>query len=147
MIDLSTIEARKALAGKYAAKYGLDPVLVCAVCEQESAWNPWAYRYEPGFFAKYVSPLGLKDGTEAIMRSTSWGLMQVMGQVAREHGYKATFLSSLCDPDTGVDVGCDVLKSKLALGGGDVRAGLLRWNGGGSQSYPDQVMARMEKYQ
>jgi hypothetical protein len=36
---------------------GLDVALVCTVVEQESAWNPWAMRYEPLFFAKYVAPL------------------------------------------------------------------------------------------
>ena len=28
----------------------------CAIIEQESAWNPWAVRYEPAFFARYVAP-------------------------------------------------------------------------------------------
>ena len=28
-----------------------------AVVEQESGWNPWAMRYEPAFFSKYVAPL------------------------------------------------------------------------------------------
>jgi soluble lytic murein transglycosylase-like protein len=36
-----------ALARKAAAAQSLDPALVCAVVEQESAWNPWAMRYEP----------------------------------------------------------------------------------------------------
>ncbi len=41
-----------ALARRAAAAQSLDPALVCAVVEQESAWNPWAIRYEPLFFAK-----------------------------------------------------------------------------------------------
>jgi hypothetical protein len=43
------------LARKAAAAQSLDPALVCAVVEQESAWNPWAIRYEPLFFAKYLA--------------------------------------------------------------------------------------------
>jgi soluble lytic murein transglycosylase-like protein len=45
------------LARRAAAAQSLDPALVCAIVEQESAWNPWAMRYEPLFFAKYVASL------------------------------------------------------------------------------------------
>jgi len=78
-----------ALARSAAAAHGLDAALVCAVVEQESAWNTWAVRYEPGFLSRYVAPLytaGKIGATEAYTRAMSWGLMQVMGQVAREQG-------------------------------------------------------------
>ena len=42
MIKLELIE----LAKRKALQHGLDPTLVCAVVEQESAWNPYAVRYE-----------------------------------------------------------------------------------------------------
>ena len=48
-----------ALAQRAAEAERLEPALVCAVVEQESGWNPWAIRYEPAFFAKYVAPLYL----------------------------------------------------------------------------------------
>ncbi len=44
------------MARKAADAEGLDSAVVCAVVEQESGWNPWAMRYEPHFFAKYVAP-------------------------------------------------------------------------------------------
>ncbi|MFZ0821749.1 MAG: transglycosylase SLT domain-containing protein [Candidatus Acidiferrales bacterium] len=152
-----------ALARAAAAAHSLDPALVCAVVEQESAWNPWAIRYEPGFLARYVAPLftaGKLSTTEAYARSFSWGLMQVMGQVAREHGFGSPSeasakvglpassnlrpptassvipqqqnvvipseardlllsapnapLSQLCDPSTGLEIGCRVLAHKFA---------------------------------
>jgi len=137
------------LASKVATGAGLDPVLVCAVCEQESMWNPWAARYEPAFMAKYVAPLYTLNkisATEAYMRSISWGLMQTMGQVARENGFTLPFLSALCDPETGLTVGCQVLKGKLARAGGDVVKGLLAWNGGSNPLYPEQVLARRSHY-
>ena len=90
-----------ALAGKAADAQLLDPALVCAVVEQESAWNPWAMRYEPLFFSKYVAGLYTNNkisATEAYARGFSWGLMQVMGQVAREAGFDSLFLAALCDP-------------------------------------------------
>src|SRR5271154_2482587 len=108
-----------ALARTIAYEHGLDPALVCAVVEQESAWDAHAMRYEPGFRSRYVAPLGLPP-TEEVARSLSWGLMQVMGQVARERGFAGKFLSALCDPATGLDIGCAVLASKLSAAGNDV---------------------------
>ncbi len=103
-----------ALARDAAARNALDPALVCAIVEQESAWNSFAMRYEPAFRARYVAPLGLPI-TEEVARSTSWGLLQVMGQVARENGFDGTFLSALCEPAVGLDCGCRVLAAKLAI--------------------------------
>lgn len=131
-------------------KHGLPESLVLAVCEQESDWKPWAVRYEPGFMSKYVAPLYTNrkiDATEAYCRSMSWGLMQVMGQVARENGFNGAFLPELCDPEAGLEIGCIVLKGKLDGAGGDLQRGLLAWNGGGSLSYPMQVLAKRSKYE
>jgi soluble lytic murein transglycosylase-like protein len=134
-----------ALARTIASAHGLDSALVCAVVEQESAWDAFAIRYEPGFRARYVAPLELPP-TEEIARSISWGLMQVMGQVAREHGFQRPFLSALCDPSAGLTFGCIVLAAKLAAGGGIVSRGLALWNGGGNPDYASQVLARVFRY-
>ena len=101
------------LARTIAVQHSLDPALVCAVVEQESSWDAHAIRYEPAFRTRYVAPLGLPP-TEEVARSISWGLMQIMGQVAREHTFTGKFLSALCDPAAGLDVGCSVLVSKFA---------------------------------
>jgi soluble lytic murein transglycosylase-like protein len=133
------------LARQIAQRHGLDPTLVCAIVEQESAWNPWAMRYEPAFRQRYVP--GNLAATEATARAFSWGLMQVMGQVAREHGCRARYLSELCDPETALDIGCRVLSAKLDQAGGDLRRALLLWNGGGRPEYADEVLARVARYQ
>lgn len=86
----------------------MDPALVGAVVEQESAWDAHAIRYEPALRARYVAPLELPP-TEQIARSMPWGLLQVMGQVAREHGFQRAFLSALCDPSAGLTIGCIVV--------------------------------------
>ena len=137
------------LAKKTALNHQLDSTLVCAVIEQESAWNTWATRYEPAFFARYVAPLYTNNkisASEAYARAFSWGLMQVMGQVARENSYKGQFLSALCDPEQGIAVGCRVLARKLAAAGGDKTRALLAWNGGANPSYAEQVLARVSRY-
>lgn len=137
------------LAHEAAQKYGLDSALVCAVCEQESDWNPWAVRYEPAFYSHYVVPIletGHFGATEATMRATSFGLMQIMGEVAREYGFLGPFLSELCDPEIGLDIGCKYLSALHGRTGNNTKAALARWNGGANAAYPEQVMARMPSY-
>jgi hypothetical protein len=151
-----------ALARDRAKVWGLSPDLVCAVCEQETgnrcpdprtgqeAWNPWAIRYEDAFYHRYILPLldhgELRDITEARARSFSWGLMQVMGQTARESGFAGN-MAQLCDPAVGLETGCRVLAKKLAEAQGDIVRGLLFWNGGSDTTYPTSVLARMAKYE
>ena len=138
-----------ALARTAAAAQSLDPALVCAVVEQESAWNPWAMRYEPLFFAKYVAAQYTNNkisASEAYARGFSWGLMQVMGQVARETGFDGLFLSALCDPEQGLAVGCKVLRKKFDAMAGDTTRTLLAWNGGANPAYAAQVLARKPHY-
>ncbi len=137
------------LARRIAATHGLEPALVCAVIEQESAWNPWAVRYEPGFLSRYVAPLytaGKLSATEAYTRSMSWGLMQVMGQVARESGFAGQSLAELCDPETSLEFGCRILAARLARARGDVASALLAWNGGANANYAAEVLARTPNY-
>jgi soluble lytic murein transglycosylase-like protein len=168
------------LARAAAAAHNLYPELICAICEQESAWNPWAIRYEPAFYEKYIRPLvdssqlthsrstsvghseeavprptrnlnlcvppGVTLATESRARAFSWGLMQVMGQVAREHNFAGASLAQLCDPAVGLDVGCRVFAAKLAAAEGNVTRALLLWNGGANREYPVEVLARADKY-
>jgi hypothetical protein len=72
--------------------------------------------------------------------------MQVMGQVARESGFDGSFLSSLCDPDNGLAVGCKVLRHDLLRAHGVLETALLEWNGGKNTTYATQVLARMVRY-
>ncbi|HKQ87273.1 MAG TPA: lytic transglycosylase domain-containing protein [Candidatus Acidoferrales bacterium] len=133
------------LAQTTAARFNLNPALVCAVIEEESSWDTYAIRYEPLFRRRYVRPLKLPS-TEEVARSTSWGLMQVMGQVAREHGFKGRFLSEICSPAVGVEVGCIVFAKKMADAGGDAARTLLLWNGGDNPEYPSRVLNKMLRY-
>ena len=144
-----------ALARAIAETHQLDAALICAICEQESAWNTWAIRYEPAFFTHYVAPqlaAGKISNTEAQARAFSWGLMQVMGQVAREHNFgmapstNSAPLAQLCDPACGLEIGCAVFSAKLASAHGDATRALQLWNGGGNPNYAAGVLARVGKY-
>src|SRR5436853_7131746 len=146
-----TKEELIALAGIKAQDHGIDPALLKALCEAESSWNPWAARWEPNFFRKYVAPLYTADqivggATEAYMRAMSWGLGQVMGQTARELGFTGQFLSELCDPLVGLEFCCRKLKSALDAHVGQVEDALLRYNGGSDVGYPSRVLSHLATY-
>ena len=55
MPDLSTPQSRLLFVTPYAQKYGLEPEIVAAVCEQESGWDPLAVRFEPAFLKPATS--------------------------------------------------------------------------------------------
>lgn len=138
-----------AVARNIAAAHSLPPELICGQIERESTWNPWQIRYEDGFYTKYIEKMiashELTDPTEERARAFSWGLMQVMGEVAREMGY-TDHLAQLCDPATGIEVGCRALAHKIATNEGNLADALLAYNGGGNKQYPAEVFALAEKY-
>lgn len=107
MID-ATIDAMIKTA---ADTHGLPAGLVAAITCVESAGIPWAYRFEPRFLSMYVSQSPERFGQTSVLserhgRATSWGLMQIMGQVARERGCVLPYLTALCAPDAGLEWGC-----------------------------------------
>ena len=118
--DLLTFNARR-----WAQEFGLDPALVCALCEVESDWNSWAVRYEyrpewlfgrvkddfPGiikFEHDYPGDLNI----EVQMQCTSWGLMGIKGADARKLGFTG-WLTELCDPQVNLEWGCQHLRWML----------------------------------
>lgn len=144
-----------------ALRHELDPAKVCGLIEVESEWNPWAARYEPGFFNKYLdnsrmhldvkgfvkaAPFAISFDTELRERAFSRGLMQIMGQVARERGFTGP-LAQLHDPETGIEYGCLQLRWLLPRVAGVYRLALIRYNGGADSTYPDRVMAASARYQ
>lgn len=135
-------------------RYGLDPALVAAICEKESGWNPNAIRFEPEYRWLYPSRenvyrvRGVSAATEVAQQKTSWGLMQIMGAVARERGCEAPFLSVLCSPVIGLEFGCAHL-AHLAkrFTGGDL---ISAYNAGrpvdyNRRLYVDPVLENIER--
>lgn len=168
MIPDSVLLWRSLAPGK-AKTFGLEPELVLAVIWQESdgdpaAWNPeqkyrwfWNVKTNAPFrtvtdaenSSEYPPPdfpcLAGDPDQEWWAQQASWGLMQIMGAVARECGYRGKWIGTLLrDPLLNVHLGCTHLSRKLKQTGGDVRAALLRYNGGGNQKYDDEVLAKME---
>lgn len=79
--------------------------LVKAICKQESRFDEDAYRYEPNY--RYlVGDLLRMTETERFGQKVSWGLMQVMGGVMREHGFTGKYFTIACsEPSVGVRFG------------------------------------------
>ena len=142
------LQAMIAIAKDEARAHGLPEDLVCAVCDHESiGWNPWAVRYEPAFFKRYIHPAHPDTPTtEEIDAAESYGLMQIMGQTARELGFTGKYFTELCDPPVGTEFGCRKLAHCVQLVHGDVRSALLKYNGGANLQYPDLVLAHIQKY-
>jgi soluble lytic murein transglycosylase-like protein len=138
-----------AIAVATAARHGLFPKLLCGLAERESSWNPWVIRYEHGFYSRYVQKQldsgALIDMTEARARAFSWGLCQVMGEEARERGYKGN-LAALCDPEMGLEIGAITLTHKLEMAQGNTARALQLYNGGANPNYAAEVLALAEKY-
>lgn len=119
--------------------------LVC----QESSGNPNATRFEPMFFQRYIIKGNFPEA-EGKGRATSWGLMQIMGEVAREEGFKGDF-HELLEPEVGLYWGCRHLArlkerywAKYGWNGvlAAYNAGSPRLNGGKfvNQKYVDGVL-------
>ncbi len=95
----------------------LDAHLIAAICYTESGGKPGRCRYESGYkyifqTANFASELGTTEDTELLFQKTSWGLMQVMGAVARETGFPG-HLPILCQPKEGMYWGCRYFKKLL----------------------------------
>jgi len=157
----------QAMAGRAALDHGLDPKLLAAIVSRESSWDPWAWNPEPRYqyfwdlrksipFRKVTEPelaskrppadfpalAGDRD-QEWWGQQASWGLMQVMGAVARECGFRGPYLPATLDPFDNLRLGCIHLRRKIHQAEGDIRHALLLWNGGGNPRYPQEVLTRI----
>jgi len=149
-----------------ATELNVDPLVIASIIVVESNVNSCAVRYEdhwsyllhPRIWAERV---GSTVSTETTGQKTSWGYMQVMGTVAREHGFD-DFFPRLCEPKTGIWYGAEHYKKHfkefgkredaLAAYNGGASAVLNRTPGGNypNEAYVDKVMRyyrRIEKMQ
>ncbi len=141
-----------------AAKFGLDPAIVYGVCKKESGLDPNASRYESEYRWVYepsvVKPRICSLDTERTLQKMSHGLMQVMGGVFRELGYKGWLTAVYADIDLQLEYGCRHLSNKIKKYG--LNAGIAAYNSGSpsyltdgsfkNQSYVDNVLAFAKEY-
>lgn len=120
--------------------------VVYAICLTESSRNEFAIRHEAHY--RWLHGSDLSPG-EVLGQKTSWGLMQIMGAVAREYGYTDQF-SGLFDPHENIRYGVKhLLRLKERYGTwphtiASYNAGSPRTKDGRyeNQGYVDKVLAR-----
>ena len=144
---------------KVAPRYKYDPILILAICEQESAYDHTEVRLEQNFYRRYIRKQEFATTVEVLF-SASYGLMQVMGWSLHKMGCFRDPLSVktlfnidfnvhvthkldlyMVNPEKQVEYGTRWLKLKQGLG--TIEKGLERYNG--SSAYPPQVLTRYEK--
>ena len=148
------INAYRAEIRQAAAAHGLDARVVEAIVMVESAGKTHAYRYESGFWAKYLANHPDYRGANPERVSASYGLMQVMYPVAREMGFLFADPELLFVPATGLEYGCRKLASLLTWSDGDLPQALAAYNGGKAknvtpplrnQAYADRVLLALSQ--
>ena len=129
-----------------AGGHGLDPNLVEAVVIAESSGHTDAFRFEPGFYRRYLEGKSEYAGQNPRRVSSSYGLMQVMFTTAQQYGFKDN-PEALFVPESGLQYGCLHLKTLLRWSKGDERkaaaaynGGQGNWNGTDPQRYASKVM-------
>lgn len=163
---------------KVATAFKLDPYLVAAQVLVESGGNPFAWNPEPRYHylwdVRKNAPFRSLRPSESANedpptdfpslrgdpdqewwgQQASWGLMQVMGALARENGFDGPYLTQLTDPLVNLHVGCAHLTKLLEWAKGDYAQAFAAYNGGKggnltppfrNQSYADKVFATKGK--
>jgi hypothetical protein len=115
-----------------AEKHGLEAGVVYGVCMQESQMDHLAVRYEPHYRWLWkpaeVKPRICSLDTERALQMMSFGLMQVMGAVFREYGFKGWLTNVIASPHIQLDYGCMHLARKMKKYGPE--RGILAYNSG-----------------
>lgn len=150
------------IIARAASLHGLPADFVWAVCAVESSFNPYAWNPEPPY--RYLwdvrarKPFRVLTPSESASerppadfpvlagdrdqewwgQQASWGLMQIMGAVARERGFSGPYLPELTDPVLNLDIGCAHLAwlARRWFGSYGPDGILAAYNTGGPNSAP-----------
>lgn len=139
------------LVEREAAALGLDPDLVEAIVWVESSGLTDAFRFEPGFWRRYLAAKPEYAGQNPRRVSSSYGLMQVMYPTAQEHGFGWP-PERLFEPEVGLRYGCLHLRALLEWANGEVdkalgayNAGRGRWDSQAGRLYASKVNATLAR--
>lgn len=138
-----------------ATQFGFEYELIMAFIHVESGGNSYAMRYEPHYKwvvrpEKFCIDLNITYETEMLCQKSSWGLMQVMGAVPREYGFKG-HITQLVEPQIGLMWGLTHLQ-RLKKRFPELNDHIAAYNAGSprkdktgkyyNQSYVDKVLAK-----
>ena len=93
-----------------ANERNIDPMLLAAICWQESSGFVYAVRFEPNYrwlyrVDKFAKMLRITEETEKNLQMQSYGLAQIMGGTARWLGFTGP-LPSLYKPENNLYWAC-----------------------------------------
>lgn len=140
------------LIRQVSTTYGIRYTTLEAMVLVESSGDPFAFRYEPAFYQHYI-----KDNPTAKARqygplaACSYGLLQIMLEVAYEEGYTER-PEGLFVPRIGLAFGAKHFAGLLRWADGDEDRALAAYNGGKgatsvtpyrTQAYVDRVRQRV----
>ncbi len=134
----------EALMNDASAKYDVPVALIAGVIQEESRFDAWAERVEVAYLrnnqikrqARHWTSIhanGPNYQTELEDRARSMGLMQVMGEVAREQQFGDRYLSTLFAPERSIDEGTKLLRRLLDRYPNDTLAAISAYNQGSAR--------------
>lgn len=161
-----------------AKRFGVPPEIMLGITQKESSGDPDAWNPEPPyryfFNVKTNTPFRKLTAAEELSeippadfpgwrgapvdaewwgQAVSWGLMQVMGGVAREQGFDGRYLTTLTRPAVGLEHGARRFLTMMDRHGklpdalAAYNAGSVRYLPGtrtyGNQVYVDAVLAHV----
>ena len=123
------------IVDKWACEIGVSQALIFAVIQMESGGNEKAYRYEPGYYRRYIEKnldwkfLMMKYNYKPRDVAASYGLMQLMFPTA--YPFKKNLTpAELYEPNTNIRIGTAYLAGLLKKYDGDKLQALAHYNGG-----------------
>lgn len=147
------------LIQKLSKDFSIEPKWIKAIITQESAWNPYAIRFEPNYIYLFKPEIFAKKAgftldTETISQKISWGLGQIMGALAREQGFKGA-MPELLKPEINILHICIRLKN-LKVKFSKAEDVFAAYNGGfgavkkindeyKNQKYVDSILYNLQK--
>lgn len=136
-----------------ALEQDLDPMLLAAICWQESRGFVYAVRFEPNYrwtyrLEKFAKMQNITLETEKNLQMQSYGLAQIMGGTARWLGFTGP-LPALYKPENNLYWACKYLRY-LSNRSSNVKDIIASYNAGSAikdmrgnyknQSYVDKVL-------
>lgn len=148
------------LAVRYTRGTTIPSSLILAIIWQESSGDQWAVRWEKAYqyfcrlngkplYRKNLNYMQNRGAAvvvlgewEFYMQSASHGLLQLMGAVARELGWRKS-LMEIYDPNINISLGVKHLQRKIKQAG-SLRGGIVRYNGAGAvaEQYATSVLRK-----
>ena len=127
-----------------AKRNHLPASLVAGVIQEESRFEIWATREEPRYLrnrALHKAAMrwsaahgGVPNAfTELADRSRSYGLMQVMGETAREQGFAGRYLAELYLPHNSIEHGALLLERLMKRYHNDTLSAISAYNQGSAR--------------